>query len=313
MKLTAFLYRLFIHQYKIKLFCLISALFFWFYISLDSQFEYTANVPLRVINPPEGWMLLEPLPPSVNVLFRGTGRSFVSFRFRERILEVEMRNTRNNVRVPLTADMIKNLPPGVRVVSILSPEQVTARWDRLAEKRVPVLSRIDMTPADGYTLVGDVRIEPDSIVITGPQSIIDSISTVQTVRRRFEGLIKEIEDKVPIEYGVSDKLLRFSVRAVRFQADVQRIGERWMKGIPVNLVNVPEKTRAEVIPGTLSLKIQGGADLLAQLQPEDIVATVDFSDFRHRSGKRLAALIRIPRDVSFSDVEPRYFELTVKP
>ena len=70
MKFTALLYRLFIHQYKIKLFCLLSALFFWFYISLDSQFEYTADVPLRVINPPEGWMLLEPLPPKVNVLLR---------------------------------------------------------------------------------------------------------------------------------------------------------------------------------------------------------------------------------------------------
>jgi YbbR domain-containing protein len=313
MKFTAILYRLFIHQYKIKLFCLFSALFFWFYISLDSQYEYAADVPLRVINPPEGWMLLEPLPPMVNVLFRGTGRSFVSFRFRERILEVEMRNTRNNVRMPLTADMIKNLPPGVRVVSILSPELVTVRWDRLAEKRVPVLSRIELTPADGYTLVGDVRIEPDSIQITGPQSIIDSISTVQTENRRLEGLIKEIQDKVPIEPGFSDKMLRFSVKTVRFLANVERIGERWMKGIPVNVVNVPEKIQAVVTPSTLSLKIQGGADLLARMQPEDVVATVNFSDLRRRHGNRLPALIRTPKDVSFSEVEPRYFELTAKP
>jgi hypothetical protein len=313
MKFTALLYRLFIHQYKIKLFCLLSALFFWFYISLDSQFEYTADVPLRVINPPEGWMLLEPLPPRVNVLFKGSGRSFASFRFRERILEVEMRNTRNNVRVPLTADMIKNLPPGVRVMSILSPEQVTVRWDRLAEKRVRVISRIELTPADGYTLVGDIRIEPDTIKISGPQSIIDSISTVQTEKRRLEGLIKEIQDKVPLEPGSPGNVLRFSARTVRFQADVQRIGERWMKGIPVSVVNVPEGTQAAVTPRTLSLRIQGGADLLAQMQPEDILVTVKFSELQGRSGKRLSALIRTPKDVSFSEVEPRYFELTVKP
>jgi YbbR domain-containing protein len=313
MKFTAFLYRLFIHQYKIKLFCLLSALFFWFYISLDSQFEYTADVPLRVINPPEGWMLLQPLPPSVTVLFRGSGRSFASFRFREKILEVEMRNTRNNASVPLTGDMIKNLPQGVRVVSIVSPEQVTVRWDRLAEKHVPVLPRIELIPADGYTLVGDIRIEPDTIRLAGPQSIIDSISAVQTERRRFEGLIKEIQDKVPLESGSPGIVLKFSARTVRFEADVQRIGERWMKGIPVSVVNVPEGSQAAVTPGTLSLKIQGGADLLAQMQPEDILATVNFSDLRRRSGKRLPALIRTPKDVSFFEVEPAYFELTVKP
>ena len=76
-----------------------------------------------------------------------------------------MRNTRNNVRLPLTADMIKNLPTDVRVMSVLSPDQVMVRWDRLAEKRVPVLSRIELIPADGYTLVGDVRIEPDTVQI----------------------------------------------------------------------------------------------------------------------------------------------------
>jgi hypothetical protein len=41
--------------------------------------------------------------------------------------------------------------------------------------------------------------------------------------------------------------------------------------------------------------------------------TVKFSDLQRRSGKRLPALIRTPKDVSFSEVDPRYFELTVKP
>jgi YbbR domain-containing protein len=312
MKFTNLLYRLFIHQYKIKLFCLISALFFWFYISLESQFEYTAAVHLRVVNPPEGWMLLEPLPPSVMVAFRGSGRSFVSFRFRERILDVDMRNIRNNARIPLTADMIKNLPTGVRVMSVLSPEEITVRWDRLAEKRVPVVSRIELTPADGYTLVGDVRLEPDSIRIIGPQSIIDSISAVQTEKRILQGLIQEVEDKVPLE-PVPDEVLHFSSRTVRFKTDVQRIGERWMRGIAVRAVNVPEGIQATAVPSALSLKIQGGADLLAQIKPEDIQATVNFADRDRYSGKRLPALIRIPKDVAFSEVEPRYFELTVKP
>ena len=312
MKFTALLYRLFIHQYKIKLFCLISALFFWFYISLESQFEYAAAVPLRVVNPPEGWMLLEPLPSSVMVAFRGSGRSFVSVRFRESVLDVDMRNIRNNARIPLTADMIKNLPTGVRVMSVLSPEEITVRWDRLAERRVPVVSRIELSPADGYTLVGDIRLQPDSIRIVGPQSILDSILTVQTEKRVLEGLIQEVEDKVPLE-PVSDEVLHFSARTVRFRADVQRIGERWMRGIAVEAVNVPEGVQVKVVPSVLSIKIQGGADLLAQVGPEDIQATVNFADRDRYAGKRIPALIRIPKDVAFSEVEPRYFELTVKP
>jgi hypothetical protein len=312
MKFTARLVRLFIHQYKIKLFCLFSALFFWFYITLESQFEYTATVRLRVVNPPAGWMLLEPLPSGVSVIFKGTGRSFVSFRFRERMLDVDMRNIRNNARIPLTVDMIKNLPSGVRVMSILSPEEITVRWDRLAEKMVPVVPRIEAIPEDGYTLVGEIRLEPDSIRIFGPESILDSISSVQTEARVLKGLIKEIQDKVPLE-PVSGEVLRFSARSVRFQTDVQRIGERWMRGIPVRAVNVPEGSHAAVVPASLSIKLQGGADLLSRIKPEDIQATVNFAERNRYPGKQLPALIRIPRDVTFSEVDPRYFQLAVKP
>jgi YbbR domain-containing protein len=312
MKFTARLVRLFIHQYKIKLFCLVSALFFWFYITLESQFEYTASVPLRVVNPPDGWMLLEPLPSSVSVLFKGSGRSYVSFRFGERMLDVDMRNIRNNARIPLTADMIKNLPSGVRVMSVLSPEEITVRWDRLAEKKVPVVPRIEAIPEDGYTLVGEIRLDPDSILIVGPQSILDSISAVQTEARVLTGLIREIQDKVPLE-PVSGGVLHFSERSVRFQTDVQRIGERWMRGIPVRPVNVPEGSQAAVVPSSLSIKLQGGADLLSRIKPEDIQATIDYSERSRYQGKQLPALIRIPRDVTFSEVDPRYFQLAVKP
>jgi hypothetical protein len=312
MKFTSRLVRLFIHQYKIKLFCLFSALFFWFYITLESQFEYTAAVPLRVVNPPAGWMLLEPLPSSVSVIFKGSGRSFVSFRFSEKTLDVDMRNIRNNSRIPLTADMIKNLPSGVRVMSILSPEEITVRWDRLAEKTVPVVPRIEAIPEDGYTQVGEIRLDPDSIRILGPESILDSISSVQTEARVLKGLIKEIQDKVPLE-PLSGEVLHFSDRSVRFLADVQRIGERWMRDIPVRAVNAPEGSQAAVVPASLSIKLQGGADLLSRIKPEDILATVNFAERNRYPGKKLPALIRIPRDVTFSEVDPRYFELSVKP
>jgi YbbR domain-containing protein len=310
MKPTIFLYRIFVHHYKIKLFCLISALFFWFYIAIESQFEYTTDVSLRLINQPQGWILMEPLPRAVKVRFKGTGRSYISFRFRDRKLEVDVRNVQNNTRIPLVADMVKDLPPGVRVLAVSEPEAITVRWDRLAEKKVPVLPLLELVPADGYTVVGDVQLEPDSVLITGPQSMADSIFDVRTESRNYAGLNREFGDKLQLVLVLTD-VLKYSAKIVKFRIEVQRIGERVIDAVPIRAIHVPEGVHASVFPPTLSLKLQGGVDVLAQLKKEDVSATVDYQNLNRYSSKRIPAMIQIPKDAAFTEVEPKYFELVV--
>lgn len=304
--------RFFIHNYKIKLFCLLSALFFWFYISLENAYEFTVDVPVRVEHAPPGWILLHPLPSQVRVLFKGTGRQFVSYRFRERRLELDLRKVPNNTAVRLDPDMIKDLPSGIRVISILQPETVDVKWDRLAERRVPVRSRLEFIPADGFTLVGDVRFDPDTVRISGPQSVVDSTQEVWTEAQSFTGLIKEVRDRAPLVLDPETRM-RVSSGSVRFSVDVQRIGERTLDGIPVTVANGPEGRRLAVTPAVLSLKVQGGVGLLSGLTSGDIQAVVDYRARERYGSKRLPARIQIPRDITFSEVSPQYFEVTELP
>ncbi|MDM7926179.1 MAG: CdaR family protein [bacterium] len=304
--------RFFVHNYKIKLFCLLSALFFWFYISLENAYEFTVDVPVRVEHAPPGWILLHPLPAEVRVLFKGTGRQFVSYRFRERRLELDLRKVPNNTAVRLDPDMIKDLPAGIRVLSILQPETVDVKWDRLAERRVPVRSRLEFLPADGFTAVGDVRFDPDTVLISGPQSVVDSTQEVWTEARSFAGLVKEVRDRVPLAVDPLTRV-RVSSGSVRFAADVQRIGERMIEGIPVTVINGPEDRRLTVTPATLALRVQGGVGLLGGLTSGDIQAIVDYRARERYGPKRLPARILIPRDVTFSEVIPQYFEVSEQP
>jgi YbbR domain-containing protein len=310
MKIANILYRVFVYQYKIKLFCLFSALFFWFYISIESQFEYTTDVPLTLVNPPQGWILLDPLPQSAKVRFKGAGRSYFSYRFHDRKLEVDLRKVNNNTRIPLTADMVKDLPANVRVLAVLEPEAIKVQWDRLIKKKVPVLTRLDLAPADGYVQVGDIQLEPDSVTVTGPQSVADSIYEVSTESRTYSGLIKEIGDKLPL-VPVSEDMLKYSAKIVKFRADIQKIGERTLEAVPVLAIHVPEGEHVSVRPSMLSIKLQGGVDVLAQLKKEDVSVTVDYRNLGRYPDRRIPAMIQMPKDVTFIEVEPKIFELAV--
>jgi hypothetical protein len=62
----------------------------------------------------------------------------------------------------------------------------------------------------------------------------------------------------------------------------------------------------------MTLRLQGGTDVLAQVSPEDISVLVDFNDRSQYPGNRIPALIRVPQNIHFTDVQPRFFEFVVE-
>lgn len=299
-----------VHNYKIKLFSILSALFFWFYVAIDNPYTHITGVPLRLINKPEGFMLLSPIPTSVQVEFRGTGKAFFSYAFRDRRIELNLNQLSRSGWMPLSFEMIKDIPPGMelRPLRIAGPDSIYVEFDRSAVRKIPLVPDITVLPRDGFVPVGEVTLSPDSVTVTGPRSIVDGLTHVQTKKLEFKETDSEISGKVSLILE-RPEALHYSEKIVRYKIDVQRLGEREMDGIQVQLLNLPEGGRVNVVPSTLSVKLQGGVDVLSRLKSGDISAMVDYNQRHGLTGSQYPALIRLPANVTLFDVQPRIFEL----
>ncbi|HEX9934430.1 MAG TPA: hypothetical protein VGB38_04465 [bacterium] len=313
MRLITNLYRRFTVNYKIKLFSLLSALFFWFYVVIDNTYTHVTDVPLRLVNKPEGFILMSRLPSSVRVEFRGTGKAFFSYSFRDRKIELDLHRTFLKASIPLSIDMIQNIPPGtdLRPVRIVDPDSVFLEFDRYIVKRIPVRPDIRVRPRDGFIQVGDVQPIPDSITVAGPQSFADAVLEAPTKMLEFMEVETEISGKVPLVLASSESI-HYSDKIIRYVVDVQRLGEREIKEIPIRILHAPTNVRLSVVPSALSLKLQGGVDVLSRLNVGDISVVVDYENRPRMSGNKIPAMIRLPKDVFFSDVHPKVFELIVE-
>ncbi|MFH1942682.1 MAG: hypothetical protein ABIL68_11340 [bacterium] len=313
MKVRFFKHRQLFANFKVKLFSLLSALFLWFYVVTDDEYEHILSVPLALQNKPEGWILTEPIPLEASVLFRGTGKDLMSFRHRDKRIDVDLLNATQTTTFPISVDMIKGIPASMSLMPlrIVQPETVSVRLDLFTEKIVPVRPDLAFIPMDGYTQVGDVILEPDSIIISGPKSFVDPISEVYTVGKEYRGLLKEIGGKVSLTPPTLETLV-YSTDEIRFHADIQRIGERTLSGIVVRVTDVPQGMTVTIVPSTVSLKLQGGVNILSALKKEDVDATIDFrARYRYR-GKRIPARIKVPPGITFSEAKPADFELVVE-
>lgn len=301
------------NNYQVKLLSLLSALFLWFYVVTDNTYPHAVSVPLSITNVPDDWILLEKPPESIRVLFRGTGKAFMGLGFRNRRFELDITRPEQEAVYPLDISLIRGISrtENCRAIRILGQDSVLIRMEQALEKKVAIDPDINVTLRDGYTKVGDTGLEPDSILIRGPRSLVNNIENVRTELYSKERVSGKLRGKIRLTSPESE-LISYSSDETTFFVDIQRIHEIVMTDIPVEVINVPRGTRAVVVPPKLSLKLRGGVDVLMNLKKEDIQATIDYQRKRRSTELRIPASINHPRDVTFSEVTPRTFELYVE-
>ena len=300
-------------NYKAKLFSLIFALLLWFFVVTDNHFDHTTTVAVRLINQPEGWILKKEIPSRITVLFRGSGKELLAFASRDKEIELDLRESARPRTFRLTVEMITDIPPEMAItpIRIIGTDSVHVELDRFAQKRVRVTPQMTIGPKDGYTMVGAVLLEPDSILVSGPRSVVDTVNQVNVFHREFAGLIKPISGK--INFPPPDpSTIEYSESIVRFTVDIQRLGEKSVADIPVEVINIPRGFTVKVVPATFSLRLQGGVELLSRITSEDIAATIDYRSRARYRGKRIPATIVVPADIEFSNARPKDFELIVE-
>jgi len=301
-------------NYKVKLSCLLIALILWLIVVLGNSYPQLKIIPFRIINLPPGLVLSEPLPDGAEVALRATGKDLIKFSSGEKYIELDMEYTKRVRSFNISRNMIVGMPRNgrVNIEQILWPDTVIVKLEPFIRKRVPVSSTfLQLEPMEGYIAVGSIDLVPDSIYISGPSSSIKGIDSVVTKPYKFSHLIKDFSGKIDLVPPDWDAV-SFSHLNARFAVDIQRIHERVLYGIPVQVINVPAGIKAVIAdPSQLTLTIHGGVDVVSRLTAEDITAIIDFRKERNRRQSARAA-IKIPEDVISWSSKPGHFKLRVE-
>jgi hypothetical protein len=108
------------------------------------------------------------------------------------------------------------------------------------------------------------------------------------------------------------RLIEFKDKVISYEIDVQKISERIISDIPVQVTRVPDRLRVFVNPRTVSLTAVGGVSRIADIYPEDFFIYVDFEKQWSQKKQFYAPTVVVPNDViEWQDLSPRSIELVV--
>jgi YbbR domain-containing protein len=220
----------------LKFFSLVLALLVWVLTTGENQKIKDLVVPLQYTHLPPGMAISGEAPDRVSLRIQAP----------EPILQ---RITEDQVDASLD---LSHLQPGDQYLTLspdrfrvsgatvirVEPQVVPIRIVRQAEKEVPVVPRIEGRPPEGYEVV-DYRVDPATVVITGPEDAVRGVHRATTGSIPVGGLTTSREIRVhPIPEA--DESGRVRIRDAGRQVTVllgirEKIARRVLRSVPVRL------------------------------------------------------------------------------
>ncbi len=303
-----------LRRYRIAGVAVLLALVLWLYVKTENYYDWVFDVPIRVVNVTPGLTLGNNPAASARVRVRGQGRAFIALSIsRDFAVILNANRGRGTHRIPLgnTDVTVGDYGGKVEVVEVLSPQEVVLVLEPRVERTVPVEARVTVQPLNGYTVVGGVHVEPDSVVVAGPESLVRGVQRWPTVKRELLRVTRDVRVHLALAQPDEPKLTlsRWEVVAV---ADVQKLMERVINDISVQARNIPPGYKAFVVPPKLTLTIEGGVDVITRVKPDQIVAYVEWRPLESPTQVDFPAVIETPQGVNWRDVWPQRFKVVLE-
>ena len=292
----------------------------WLFVISDDQYTMILDIPIEARNLNAQKTYLKEVPEFASVMLKGKGRdlfkAYILQNYADFKLVLDLEGISQEYEFILNKYFEKNprkvvLPSSYNLtfVEIIYPNRIKISLDEIMKKTIPVNSTLNSSLKDGYTEVGFIKLNPDSVIIVGPKAELDRIDKINTSRDTLVDLSTTTEGVLSLV--LPSNLIKYSHTEVSFLLDIQQISERIIVDIPVSVINKIKGIRVFPSPQTVSLTLIGGATQISKIKPGDISVSVDFTSWTIDQSF-YEPKVSIPFDIlNWRDLSPRKIELGV--
>ncbi|MEP0860095.1 MAG: hypothetical protein HRF52_01495 [Ignavibacterium sp.] len=283
----------------------------WVSIALSDEYYSTYKLPIAIIDLPSGYSVGNNLPETITVRLKGDGWKLMSFELGSKeYFYVSVKGDSGVITANLLANVENNpwFTSGINILDI-NPKNIRIVVEPIVEKKLKIIPKLKLDFKEGYSLATQVLVEPDSVLIRGPGSVIKKMETYSTK----EISLKNLDQKTNFIAELEElRGFETDLKFVNVTLDVQRIVENSINDIPVSVINKPENVDVILIPNTISCTFRGGVNILGKVSVNDIIATVDYNSVVNDTLGFVKPEIQSPENLNLLSVRPDKLKYVIK-
>lgn len=189
-------------------------------------------------------------------------------------------------------------------------EVLTVNFEQKQEKRLPVIFRSNIEYAAGYSAVSDLQFTPDSIMVSGPDNVLDTLSRLLTEPLTLSKVKNDREGAVYLDTTALPNVT-FYKNKVEYSLDVEKFTEGKVQ-VPIEIMNVPRGLNVVIFPKEVVLFYQVNLKEFNKVTASDFRVVVDFNEVRGEQDFLIPQVIKKPDFTSNLRLNEKRIQFIIK-
>jgi len=293
-------------RFRFFLFFLLLSLTFWTSTKLSNTYIVEESFSIIWINIPNG-IIPSSENQQMNVSISASGIEILIYRLINKSINISLSQadfSREKGLVDLRGQEIfiqKQFFENTKL-NILNPLFLEFKFSRLEEKVFTVVPQIEINLRAGYLIDSSLKVTPDSILVRGPKSILDTLNSIQSESIIADDLYENFRKKVSLR---SIPEIQLSESKVTVEVAVSRYTEKEFL-LNVEVINLPLGTRVKLFPPKAKVRVTLPLSVLRTIKTSDFNLVVDYNNIFKDAEKKLdLIMIRRPSSVKKVILEPK--------
>jgi len=183
---ASFRYRNWPKDWGLRLLSLFFAVFLWYFVVGEDKVDTSVFIPVEIVNLPRDLVISNQYKKQLEVTISGPRGLIEGLRRKPVHRTINLSKAKPGTLVVRNKPDDIPFPRGITVLRI-QPTHITLFIDQLVEKNLPIVAKTMGKPPADYE-VAQIRVEPDSITISGPKLVLDKEERLLTKPFSLDGL-----------------------------------------------------------------------------------------------------------------------------
>jgi hypothetical protein len=267
-----------------SVFLLISASI-WLLNALSKNYTTVIEYPLVYTDFPEDKVFVGDMPGNLDLQINSHGYALLRYKLFRKPVPISFKvsafnlnrgqdSSRAYILTRYLKDQIANQLPAELQLLEIKPDTLHFQFAGRVTKMVKIRPDFVYTIDKQFTIKDEILLSPDSVEVSGPDLILDTMEFVYTDREELGVLTKNYSDRVRLN-KLTD--LDYSVSRVNCSIELERFTVLQVT-VPIEVLNLPDSILLQTFPPNINLSCKVGLSKYESIEGYPFRAQVDYEE-----------------------------------
>lgn len=263
--------------------CIIVSCVFWFLFTYSENIVYEYEVPIKITNLPDKYIITSKVPQKIRVTSSDIGFHQLHLHWKKDKLPalqidmtylVDTTQRQYTVNNKMLRKILHDYPYTSSKQRIIEtyPKEFTFHYEILHEKVVPIILVDSSDINDNFMLKNQIQLNHQKVKIFGNKTLLDSINYVYTKPILDTNITENKNIKLALDINPR---LKTDLNEVTAIIKIERTTEKSLE-IPINIINVPQGTIVRIFPSVAKVTFMVGLSHYKKITTQDFSLTLDY-------------------------------------